>query len=154
MFAAGAGKLGYTLKRKAANMIVENRTQFVIVSPIADIEIDGKKNYRRHFRFMPGNNEIDAKDWEQVREILSIQYYLEAGDFKELGGNSLTKRSDKEALALVSNTYDLELLSKWREDDLRDGVKKAINKQISKITLTPEEVKKAQGDLWRSRGQM
>ncbi len=127
-------------------MIVENRTQFVIVSPIADIEIDGKKNYRRHFRFMPGNNEIDAKDWEQVREILSIQYYLEAGDFKELGGNSLTKRSDKEALALVSNTYDLELLSKWREDDLRDGVKKAINKQISKITLTPEEVKKAQGE--------
>src|SRR6266849_2622426 len=127
-------------------MIVENRTQFVIVSPIADIEVDGKKNYRRHFRFMPGNNEIATQDWEQVRELLSIQYYLEAGDFKELGGNSLAKRSDKEALALVSNTYDVELLNKWREDDLRDGVKKASIKQIGKLPLTPEKIKTGKGE--------
>lgn len=122
-------------------MIVSNNTQFVICTPIYPTKMIGI--YNKTVRLMPGKNQVDDSDWTEMQKVQAIKTYMEEKNLQELDGRPLSERSEKEAIAIVKDTHDHELLAKWREDDSRAGVRKAIAKQLGEITPTKEELEKA-----------
>ena len=100
-------------------------------------------------RILPGVNEVTDADWNKVRSTLSTK--IDDGMLLEIG--TVTKKGDKEvvspkkfhdfvaaeAVAIVGETYDVELLEKWRKLEKRDEVRLAIVNQIEEMKKRPEE---------------
>lgn len=100
---------------------------------------------KRTIRLMPGVNQIEDADWEKVKALKGVQVFLEEGELLEIDATPLPKRPSKDAIKLVKNTFDKALLLKWREDEKREDVTKAIAHQINEITPSKEELERAKG---------
>jgi hypothetical protein len=118
-------------------MLVHNESTSVHVVPV-----DTKGNTRRCVTLMPGVNDVADGDWEKMQEIKIIKIYREEGSLRELDATPISKRSPKDAVRVVKDTYDRGLLLKWREDDKRPQVQDAIGAQLKGITPTAEELGK------------
>jgi hypothetical protein len=97
-------------------------------------------------QFMLGANEVKDDDWAKCKEHGVVQYLVGQGTLVEQDSRPLSKRSEKLAVALVSQTFDPDLLAKWHEDDARPVVRKAIADQMKTCTLTDEDRKALTGD--------
>jgi hypothetical protein len=111
---------------------------------------DGNKeaipNKMKNVRFMPGVNEIADADWEECKTHKVVQHHTEKGDLIEQDNRPIQKRSEKLAVTLVKDTFDVELLTKWHEDDSRPEVRKAISVQLKECTLSDEDRKMLKGE--------
>ncbi len=67
-----------------------------------------------------------AEDKKQVQE--SIQKELDNG-----ASNDLAEYSAKEAIKLIEETYDVEMLKNWKYEEKRGKVVKSIEEQLSLI---------------------
>jgi len=94
----------------------------------------------------PGANTVDAESWKAAKVNPLVKLAIEEGRIQELeppkddkqvapdGSVTTTKALEaKEALLLVKNTPDLNLLKKWRETEDRANVQKAIDDQVKAI---------------------
>lgn len=98
---------------------------------------------------MPGLNEIPAKlvDWiERVspkdaswwlaldnEEIEYVEYEMEDGG-KATGFADLTKLKADDAITMVNQTHNMDVLRGWQAEESRKGVSKAILDKIAKMT--------------------
>jgi hypothetical protein len=82
----------------------------------------------------PGCNKVDAKKWDHL---------LENGYKKPVAGLIdegilIMHEGSKPTIALVSSTYDVDLLEDWLSD-AKGPLKGAIKKQLSKLTISDEK---------------
>jgi len=97
---------------------------------------------------IPGINDIPDEVWNKVRELKKIKFYLEEGHIVE---KHVTEKKDakekvisvetktpfaelesEEQEALVKETFNLQLLGKWRKKG-NDFLKGVIDDQVEKI---------------------
>ena len=112
-------------------------------------------------RLMPGANEVDADAWATAKTLPVIQAHLRAKTLEEVGASgktahptpgpseslfgkphasvepptSLAQLKPDEAKALVGDTFDKELLGRWKKSDSRKGVQDAIDEQLELIKI-------------------
>lgn len=93
-------------------------------------------------RFIPGVNDVSPDGWALCKKDSEIAKLLEDGVFEEFeeskeASKDLSTFVEKKAIALVKETYDLDLLKAWKETELRAKVFKAIESQILEMTPPP-----------------
>lgn len=91
---------------------------------------------------VPGANQVDAKEFAEELKNPVVKKMVEdmviSFDEKDLDGKSqdekhLSKLQPKQAVDLIENTVEIELLEKWQNEDDRKQVQKAIEKQIEAL---------------------
>lgn len=107
-------------------------------------------------RFLPGINVITLDEWKDIKDspafknlIAERQLTWEGAnpetvkaDAKEAKGDAdsiLSGLSPDQALSVVEETFDMDLLMSWREKEPRRPVLHAIEKQIDTITVTEKD---------------
>ncbi len=96
---------------------------------------------------MPGLNKVDSKVVEKESFKKSAKLYLENSYIEMVSyeaeegssGTSLKDLKAKDAIKVVNESFDVEVLSSWLEVETREGVKKAIKKQLADIDKTLEK---------------
>ena len=92
---------------------------------------------------VPGTNAVKASDWEAVKDLKVIKFYMtekdsagkpliEEGATTEDAGSLMDLRP-AEAVKKITECLELPRLRKWLEADSRVPVKKAIEDQIAKL---------------------
>lgn len=115
-------------------------------------EKNGKKNTVGNLMLLPGHNDIPDKKWKMAEP--SCEKHIAAGDLeiinadwdKETKKKKTVKADDKKQTAesirdvspakakdIINNTYNIDTLSKWQEEETRDETRLQITKQIDKI---------------------
>lgn len=119
------------------------------------------KKVIKHLRLLPGvNSTISEADWKQCEKFLNK--HIERGDLIIVKGNkdkeaepkktkdgklkeaelSIEKQKPakgiqdltiKEAKEIVKETFELESLEKYLDEEVRDEIRLLINKQIEKV---------------------
>lgn len=87
---------------------------------------------------LPGINEVDEAEWAKAEKIPVIQHLIKDGTLKPQKGKSaadLSQLKAPEAIELVKNTVDRELLEGWFANEQRKGVLEAIEAQLEEIAL-------------------
>lgn len=136
-------------------MIVKNNRDGICVVPVvnkAGTEI-GK------IILLPGNNEVEAELWKTAK--VNVQNHLDRGILKELFAETPKTTKDEsgkivsaptkakefseltsvEAEKIVSETFNIAVLKKWKEVESRESVRIAINRQIDTIDQYGEDKK-------------
>lgn len=90
-------------------------------------------------RLMPGVNEVDGGAWSTAKKNPIVRHYIETNVFEELGGSKtgVSSMSVGTSLELIGQTFDRELLRRWRESETREKVVVALDAQIEKATFRP-----------------
>lgn len=95
----------------------------------------------------PGINKVSESDWAKMRELRTIQGYIEQEDLVEMDSQEPSQLKDKKAVELIKDTFDPVLLLKWRADEVatqgRESVMSALDKQLSNSRVTEEDRKRA-----------
>jgi hypothetical protein len=104
------------------------------------------KNLGDIVTLMPGVNDVDPALWDKAQKIALVQHFLKSGVLKVVSGGSESHKDiaaleEHEALELVDRTVDHNLLTAFAEQDKRGAIRKAIDKQLAKITPTQPEKK-------------
>lgn len=89
-------------------------------------------------RLMVGANEVDVAAWEKWANHKMVRARIEKGTYEVLQ-TSLSAMKPAQAVKLVGETYDLEQLRRWREEDDRVPVLKAIELQEKLILDVPSK---------------
>jgi len=97
--------------------------------------------------FLPGNNEISEDDWKKIKSNKQIQEEIKMGDIEEIYGvdesnkktTSIKEMKAEDAIKIISETYDLKTLKKWRKQDSRDEVRSELKNRIEYINRGKEE---------------
>jgi hypothetical protein len=107
----------------------------------------------KRIALMPGVNEVDDKEWAKVAELPLVKHYMEM-DPPQLEVVGLGKRGSAvqsldqmtvdEASKLIGETYDRDLLKKWKKKDDRKGIHHAIDQQLELMKL--DETKRGEED--------
>ena len=101
----------------------------------------------------PGVNRIEDGDWSRIKDHPKVLYALEEGYLEVvtekqgeaektdegLSSPDLAGMLVKDAVGIIKDCLNLDLLEKWRGEDSRVGVQKAVADQLKKLELTPEE---------------
>lgn len=87
----------------------------------------------------PGINEIPAREWEEAKTLPVIAALLEEESLAEVevkgkAISDLKGLSDKQAIKLVKDTNDHDLLEKWSNQPQSKAVAKAIADQLDELT--------------------
>lgn len=113
-------------------------------------------------RLMPGVNDVSDKDFTKIKkskpkgadgpswlELLrgtvndrglpTLQVIDEGAGSSKTGSKSLEDMTAVEAIALVKETFDRDLLNTWAEGESRKTVTDAIDAQLDAIKLTEDE---------------
>lgn len=98
---------------------------------------------------LPGVNDVPDRDWSKAKEIKLVGLQLKAKTFEEVGSSKESpgageQKSPKDmkvddAVKLIGETYDRELLKRWALEDERKGVQKAIADQQELIEANSDE---------------
>lgn len=91
-------------------------------------------------RLMPGINEVDPSLWAKVKHHPLAKHLIGDGVLK-CPGEELTKMNPREAIQVVRDTLDAELLEQWSAEETRKQVLAAITEQQALLTK-PAEPKK------------
>jgi|SRR5579859_609154 len=99
------------------------------------------------FLLQPGVNiEVKTSDWEKAKKIPLIQHYLQTKDLEvvDATGNNddLSAFSVSEAVKLVAETFDRNVLNQWLKTDKRSTVTNAIQAQLDKVKVEPKDASK------------
>lgn len=100
----------------------------IITSKLTGLCIIPASAHAPQLNIQPGANEVPGEVWEKLRNHKVIKAHLEAqpprliADEKE----SLKDISTERAVAIVKDTFNKDLLAKWREQDIPDVVRAAI----------------------------
>lgn len=99
-------------------------------------------------QLLPGANEVGETDWAEVQKDSTIASMLEKGELKVLSNkDGATQLPAKDAEKIVAQTYDIQLLNKWKASDKRKPILAAIEKQLEMIEeKTKVEKKKSDED--------
>ena len=106
--------------------------------------IDHKANHVyvvEDFSFMPGVNSLTKVQWDKLKKHEHVKYRLDNDLMKVIsddaseaeGGHSLAKFDIVKSTKLIEETYDLDLLNAWQEDEKRKNVKAVVTAQLKKI---------------------
>lgn len=89
---------------------------------------------------LPGINAVNAETWGAAKAHQSVQRLIDAELLTEVqakGEKAATEAklpaSDKDALKLVAETVDRELLESWAKGEKREKLKRALASQLDKI---------------------
>ena len=107
-------------------------------------------------RLVPGEQDVNAELWALMEKQDQTQRFLEEGVLKEMGAkkakphptdataaelakasgrrvDTLNNLSDDEALAVIGQTDDREMLKSWRANSENKKLKAAIGKQLKAL---------------------
>ena len=98
-------------------------------------------------RFMPGVNSITKDEWDKIKDHPHVKHLLEAEKMqvlsdREVAGveegesaplHSLKEFEQKDALKVIDQTFDVDLLKSWEMDEKRKPVRIAIIAKVKKI---------------------
>lgn len=106
----------------------------------------------------PGVNEIPDDVYAGVKPQLEgaglfLNKLLEEGPTKEVKdgsklaavGKSLAECSPEQAQTLITETFDVKLLEKWRKLEKRDEIRLAIANQLDEIKKNPNASQESEG---------
>lgn len=113
---------------------------------IRNTEPNVKHVYGLDRPLLPGVNEVNAEEWTAAKKSAVVvgwikEGVLEEGDAK-VSLTTLEKFSAAQAIELVEETVNGELLLEWQAAEKRGGVLAALQKQLDKLDPTkpnPEE---------------
>ena len=93
-------------------------------------------------RLMPGTNDVSKDVWERAKKHPAIKSRIKDGkivfngakpsDSEDLG--PFEGKNAKDSIEVVEGTLDREVLKKWKDEETRVTVLKAIDAQIEKLT--------------------
>ena len=109
------------------------------------------------FRFMPGINNIDGKLFDKMKKYDTFKFRIDRKIIEVVesekspstvkdGVSAYADKTVKEMEAFIGEIYKKELLEQIIAEDKRPAVKKAVNEQLEKITVTDEKKKKSQAN--------
>jgi len=106
--------------------------------PIGYAEIvSTKPRVQRPAFLKPGANELDLEKFEAATKNSPVwKKWIEDGDVEVTKGgeeSGLAHLSPKDAKALVSDTFDIDLLASWEHNEKRADVAKAIRARSKKL---------------------
>jgi hypothetical protein len=88
-----------------------------------------------------GRKDVNPTDWKRALANPTLKAKVE--EKKRLGiiiieseshaGQSLKEKTVPDAIAVIKDTFDLDLLKEWRDNDERKGVAHALEEQLAKI---------------------
>jgi hypothetical protein len=85
-------------------------------------------------QLIPGANQVDAEEFKQATKKSPVwAKWLEDKAVEVREGGSFADLSEKDAVAVVKDTLNVELLNSWAEDEGRAPVKKAIKNQLREL---------------------
>jgi hypothetical protein len=104
---------------------------------------------------LPGINEIKGENWEWIKKDSYTQRFLNEKKFEIIDdeGSSddsndnnnnnypLANKNAKQAIAIVKETMDIELLNNWKNKEERSSIIQAIDKQLKDLIYDAEEEK-------------
>lgn len=100
----------------------------------------GGQGFKVGQKILPGMNEIDEKDWNELKKHPILQPYIEQGDLVEIAKAKDSKGKEgigayevKEAKTIIKGTFDKLLLKKWLQGESRDQVRAALQAQLEDI---------------------
>jgi len=113
----------------------------VLVIPVIKDEIIIK-----YLQLLPGNNQIEEADWELAKK--NLQDKLDTGLIEEILEDgkkikNIKQLSAKKAKEVIKNTFDLDTLQNWQEEEGRDEVRAILYNQTEEIN---SPTIKTQGD--------
>jgi hypothetical protein len=92
------------------------------------------------FILRPGKDEYNPTEWKKVLQnpYLAKQIQRRIDNrviviFNELDETDLRDYNVTEAAAIIADTFDIDLLKRWKDADTRKGVLRDIDEQIDKI---------------------
>lgn len=103
---------------------------------------------------VPGVNDVPEEAWKKAQEIFLVRHFLQAKVFEEVhdahgapinkvepgtGLVDINTVPKGQALEIVGTTFDRTLLTSWRSSAKDSDVTKAIESQLERIAITPEE---------------
>lgn len=94
----------------------------------------------RVLRLLPGVNEIDDKTLAEIRKIATIKGKFDNGVLTveaTVNFDQLATLNAKRACELIKNTFNRDLLARWRERDTRKIVLSAIVDQLKALENEP-----------------
>lgn len=113
------------------------------------ITVDEKRQFMEMAKdkmFKPGINEVTEKELQFLKKHPSFDALFDLDpphfewvrgkgpeDFKGTEANILGGLTDKEALKIVKNTLDKDILLKWLEQEKKDTILKAVKVQLDKL---------------------
>lgn len=103
---------------------------------------------------LPGVNEVDAKKWAEFKTSPAIVHFMGEGEIEEMdlpvphddSPVQIDDLNQKDAIALVKETFDIALLNRWAENETRKGVLDALEKQFDAVKLKKKSEDDAEGD--------
>jgi hypothetical protein len=107
---------------QSTKTIVVNDTSRILQFPMPRKVADGMVEHDI-LRLMPGANIVDSKVFELQKKNFGTEIFVLD---KPISG-----MSERDALAIVSRTIDLELLRAFSESDKRPAIRKACAAQIA-----------------------
>lgn len=106
--------------------------------------VHNKGKYVRHVggvMLIPGGNDVTENELERIQAHKLARFLIEKGELvvPEQGkAKDITNLNATEAIELVKDTFNIQLLKDWEEKEQRKTVLKAIEDQVSGI-LNPKE---------------
>lgn len=99
--------------------------------------VQNKGKHVRHaagVMVVPGANQIEDAAWKKFSGHPLMKKLINAGEIEAMGQAETTKdlKADK-AITLVKDTFDVSLLTDWRETEDRSTVLEAINAQLAEL---------------------
>ncbi len=113
-------------------MLIKNTTPRIVGTRVGDEKV----------RLRPGNNDVRPELWAKAREFRAIAAMLDAGELVEPEQRSpaaapqvtsLEAFNEREAIRLVKETVDPDLLELWAAGEKRRKVSAALEAQAKAI---------------------
>lgn len=118
---------------------------------IGDPRVGSNYKMARVIVCMPGVNVLEDDVWDRVsknpniigllneRKLTVLREKTAAGAAKKGEASELSGMSQDEAAAIVTRTYNLEVLEEWADAETRNKVRRACEAQIQKLKITKKE---------------
>jgi hypothetical protein len=122
------------------------------------LETEGE-TVKKSKKILMGINEVTKEEWDQIKDHPHVPALFADTDKSDAimewvdgrgpednehktpdSGNILSTMPEKQAIKVVKNTLNKELLEKWHKTESRDAVVKVLEAQFEKLKM-PEEKK-------------
>ena len=103
---------------------------------------ENKVKTREFIHLLPGYNEVDNEDWEQIKDNckprlldnnLVLLTKMEGDKEIIVSFSNIAKDNPDKAVEIILQTYNVSLLEKWKSETSRDELRSAIFNQIDAI---------------------
>lgn len=105
----------------------------------------GQMSDLKHHTLLPGVNAVGDDEWDEAKKLPLIKALLDNGTLAEIkpagkkkAAKDISEFKDTEAIKLVKETTDMDLLTSWREN-AKPAVLKAIDAQVEELKAPPKK---------------